>query len=292
MEQLLPSLSFGTLFSLVVAIPTLVAFAIGFSVFVPESSPRRFVSELIRTDWKYLGVAWVVTFGVNTMAHEFHSGAAYTSVIYDLEGTTVLYFQAVAWEPLTYALTFVYLVGFPFVVLFTYFKLKVHDREQARRYCAAYAMLVLLALPYFLAFPVAVTSEYLGSAANGEPVMRALMYDLHPIISEGITSTDTLVKSFPSLHTGLSALAALYARQTDERYARLAGGLTVTIVFSTFYLGVHWVTDAAFALVLVGIAYYISQRIPDPLVLESRIASTFPVFGTDSDSESYGQRAD
>ncbi|WP_435347549.1 phosphatase PAP2 family protein [Haloarchaeobius sp. HRN-SO-5] len=292
MEQLLPSLSFGTLFSLLVAIPTLVAFGVGFSVFVPDTSPRRFAAELVRTDWKYLGLAWTITFGVNTMAHEFHSGAAYTSVIYDLEGTTVLLFQSFTWEPLTYVLTFVYLVGFPFVVLFTYFKLKVHDPEQARRYSAAYAMLVLFALPYFLAFPVAVTSEYLGQAANGEPVMQALMYDLHPIISEGITSTDTLVKSFPSLHTGLSALAAVYARETDRSYARLAGGLTVTIIFSTFYLGVHWLTDAAFALVLVGIAYYLSQRIPDPAILESRVGSALSVDATESDSDRYGRRAD
>lgn len=291
MEQLLPSISFGTLFSLVVAIPTLVAFAVGFAVFVPETSPRRFLSELVRTDWKYLGVAWLITAGVNTLASNFHSGAAYTSVIYDLEGTTVLYFQSVTWEPLTYALAFVYLVGFPFVTLFTYFKLKVHDREQARRYCAGYAILVLLALPYFLAFPVAVTSEYLGQTASGEPVMRALLYDLHPIVSEGITTTDTLVKAFPSLHTGISAMAALYARETDRTYAVLAGGLTVLIVVSTFYLGVHWLSDAAFALVLVGIAYYVSKRIPDPVVYESWVAGLLP-FGGEEDVEKNGQRAD
>ncbi|WP_440989803.1 phosphatase PAP2 family protein [Haloarchaeobius baliensis] len=290
MEQLLPAISFGTLFTLIVAVPTLVIFAVGFAVFVPGTSPREFALELVRTDWKYLGVAWVVTQGVNTMAATFHSGAAYTSVIYDLEGTTVLAFQSFTWEPLTYLLAFVYLIGFPFVTLFTYFKLKVHDREQARRYCAGYAMLVLLALPYFLAFPVAVTSEYLGQTASGEPVMRALLYDLHPIVSEGITSTDTLVKAFPSLHTGISAMAALYARETDRPYAWLAGILTVLIMFSTFYLGVHWLSDAAFALVLVGIAYYISQRMPDPAVYEARIAKLLPV-GRD-EAETHGQRAD
>ncbi|MFC4407460.1 phosphatase PAP2 family protein [Haloarchaeobius iranensis] len=290
MQQLLPSISFGTLFTLVVTVPTLITFAVGFALFVPETSPREFARELVRTDWKYLGVAWVVTQGVNTMAATFHSGAAYTSVIYDLEGTTVLYFQAFTWEPMTYFLAFVYLIGFPFVTLFTYFKLKVHDREQARRYCAGYALLVLLALPYFLAFPVAVTSEYLGQTASGEPVMRALLYNLHPIVSEGITSTDTLVKAFPSLHTGISAMAALYARETDRPYAWLAGILTVLIMFSTFYLGVHWLTDAAFALVLVGIAYYISQRMPDPAVYEARVARLLPI--GDEDTETRGQRAD
>ncbi|WP_435333343.1 phosphatase PAP2 family protein [Haloarchaeobius sp. TZWWS8] len=271
MQQLAPSISAGTWFSLLVAVPTLLTFALGFRLFVPDTSPRRFLLELLTTDWKYLGFAWVVTFGVNTMAHYLYRGRAYTNVIYNLEGTTVLAFQAVTWEPLTYALTFVYLVGFPFVTLFTYWKLKAHDPEQARRYCAAYAMLVLMALPYFLAFPVAVTSEYLGHTAAGGPVMRALMYDLHPVITEGITSTDTLVKSFPSLHTGISSLAAVYSRYTSRSYARLSVGLTVAIIFSTFYLGIHWLTDAVFALVLVGIAFYASQRISDPATYEERL---------------------
>jgi membrane-associated phospholipid phosphatase len=132
-------------------------------------------------------------------------------------------------------------------------------------------MLVLLALPYFLLFPVAVTSDYLAHSIDGGPAMEALMYDLHPVITEGITSTDTLVKSFPSLHTGLSVLAAVYARNSTKNYARLVGTLAATIMFSTFYLGVHWLSDAAFALVLVGIAYYLSQRIPDPLEYEARV---------------------
>ncbi|WP_435364293.1 phosphatase PAP2 family protein [Haloarchaeobius sp. DYHT-AS-18] len=290
MEQLLPALSHGTWFTLLVAVPTLLVFALGFRLFVPDVSFRSFVAGLVRTDWKYLGVAWVVTFGVNTMAHHFYAGRTYTSVIYGLEGTTVMLFQTVTWVPLTYAMTFVYLIGFPFVTLFTYWKLKAHDPEQARRYCAAYAMLVLMALPYFLAFPVSVTSEYLGHTATGGSGMEALMYDLHPIITEGITSTDTLVKAFPSLHTGISALAAVYSRYSSPRYARLAGGLTVAIMFSTFYLGVHWLTDAAFALVLVGLSFYVSQRISDPATYEARIKKALR--DQAGSGEPYGRGAD
>ncbi|WP_267640100.1 phosphatase PAP2 family protein [Haloarchaeobius amylolyticus] len=290
MEQLLPSLTHGTLFSLLVAVPTLLVFALGFRLFVPGVSLRSFAGGLVRTDWKYLGVAWTVTFGVNTLAHNFYAGRTYTSVIYGLEGTTVMLFQAVTWVPLTYAMTFVYLIGFPFVTLFTYWKLKAHDPEQARRYCAGYALLVLMALPYFLAFPVAVTSEYLGHTASGGTGMEALMYDLHPIITEGITSTDTLVKAFPSLHTGISALAAVYARYSTKHYARLATGLTVAIVFSTFYLGVHWLTDAAFALVLVGLSFYISQRIADPATYEERLKKALR--DQSSSDGGYGRSAD
>jgi membrane-associated phospholipid phosphatase len=153
--------------------------------------------------------------------------------------------------------TVVYLAGFPFVVLFTYFKLKVHDEEQARRYAVAYVILVLTAVPFFVLFPVKVSSLYLTTV---EP----LMYELSPAIQHGIHSTDTLVKAFPSLHTGLSMLAALYARKADSAYAYTVGTLSIAIVFSTLYLGVHWLTDAVFAMVLVGVAYYISQKVSEP----------------------------
>jgi len=72
------------------------------------------------------------------------------------------------------------------------------------------------------------------------------------------------VKAFPSLHTGLSVLAALYARKVDSRYANTVTALTVGIVFSTLYLGIHWVIDAVFAMLLVWVAYRFSQSVSDP----------------------------
>jgi membrane-associated phospholipid phosphatase len=59
-------------------------------------------------------------------------------------------------------------------------------------------------------------------------------------------------------------LAALYARKADARYAYTAAVLTFAIILSTLYLGVHWVTDAVFAVVLVWVAYWLSQRVSDP----------------------------
>ncbi|WP_435153092.1 phosphatase PAP2 family protein [Haladaptatus sp. DFWS20] len=230
---------------------------VGKQVFLPDARIRTLFRDFFKTDWKYLGVAWVVTNIVNTLALHFHAGRTFTEFVYAIEGATVATFQGIASTPLTLAFTAVYLVGFPFVVLFTYFKLKAHDEEEAKRYALAYVFLVLLAVPFFILFPVKVSSLYLTTV---EP----LMYELDPAIKYGIFSTDTLVKAFPSLHTGLSVLAALYARKADAAYSYTIGVLAVAIVFSTLYLGVHWVTDAVFAVVLVACAYYLSQRVSEP----------------------------
>ncbi|SIQ96107.1 PAP2 superfamily protein [Haladaptatus litoreus] len=251
------SLPLGTQFTLLVAVPSIATLMVGKIVFLPDASLRTLLRDFLKTDWKYLGVAWVVTNIVNTLALHFHAGRTFTEFVYAIEGATVATFQGIASTPLTLLFTAVYLVGFPFVVLFTYFKLKAHDEEEAKRYALAYVFLVLLSVPFFILFPVKVSSLYLTTV---EP----LMYELDPAIQHGIFSTDTLVKAFPSLHTGLSVLAALYARKAGTAYAYTISVLTVAIVFSTLYLGVHWITDAAFAVVLVACAYYLSQRVSEP----------------------------
>ena len=251
------SLPYGTQFTLLVAVPSLVALLAGKQLFLPDERFRTIAADFVRSDWRYLGVAWVVTEVVNTLAMHFHAPRTYTGAIYAIEGATVAAFQAVTSTPLTVVAAGVYLVGFPFVVLFTYFKLKAHDEEEAHRYALAYVLVVVTAVPFFLLFPVKVTSLYL-------PSVEPLLYELTPAIEYGILSTDTLVKAFPSLHTGLSVLAALYARKTDARYATVAGTLAVAIVLSTLYLGIHWIIDAVFAVVLVALAYRFSRRVSDP----------------------------
>ena len=251
------SLPLGTQFTLLVAVPSIAALLVGKRLFLPDQRFRTLFADFLRTDWKYLGVAWVVTELVNRLALHFHVARTFTGAIYAIEGATVAVFQAFVSTPLTVLATGVYLVGFPFIVLFTYFKLKAHDEEEAYRYALAYITVVVCAVPFFLLFPVKVSSLYLSTV---EP----LMYELSPAIQYGIFSTDTLVKAFPSLHTGLSVLAALYAWKADTRYAYTATMLAAAIVLSTLYLGIHWVTDAAFAILLVWVAYRLSQRVSDP----------------------------
>ncbi|WP_254534902.1 phosphatase PAP2 family protein [Halomarina litorea] len=248
-----------TAYTVGMALATLGALLLGTLTFIPRKQrrPRVVVRELVRTDWKYLGVAWAVTLVVNELAFRFHADRLVTDTVYALEGPVVAAFQTVTTPALTFGFAVLYLVGFPFLVLFSYFKLKVHDREQACRYAMGYALLVVVAAPLFLAFPVRITGQYL-------PTVDPLLLTVHPVVGEGVLATDTLVKAFPSLHTGLSVLAALYARHSSRRYATVAGVLAAGIVVSTFYLGIHWLVDAMAAAVLAGAAYHASQRFPLP----------------------------
>jgi len=257
----------ATQFVVAMLLASVVAFVVGARVFLPDARPVPVLRDFLRSDWKYIGVAWMVTFCVNELAHRFHAETTFTSAIYRFEGPAVATFQSITalvpeWVAfgLTVFFTVAYLVAFPFIVLFTYFKLKAHDEGEAHRYALAYVALVLFAVPFFLLFPVRIPGLYLLE-------VRPLMLDLSPVIAAGVTATDTLVKAFPSLHTGLSVLAALYARNVGGKYARTIGVLAFIIVLSTLYLGIHWLTDAVFAVLLVVPAYYLSRRVdPDRVV--------------------------
>lgn len=270
-----------TAYTLSVALASLFVMVLGAIVFLPRLDPVAFGREFLHTDWKYLGVAWLVTNGVNTIAHRFHAERTFTWLIYEFEGTVVVAFQSVASAPLTVMFTAAYLVGFPTIVLFTYFKLKAHDEREARRYALAYVVLVLLSVPFFVFVPVGIPALYPAVA------VQPLIFDVSPIIRAGMLATDTMVKAFPSLHTGLSVLAALYARKAGPRYAATAGILAALIVLSTFYLGIHWLTDAAFAVVLVAIAYWVSRNVaPERVLPVPALGGLRPAFlSPDRDSE-------
>lgn len=237
---------------LAVVIPVVALLIIWEKVFLSDA---RIFRDFIQSDWKYLGVAWTVTHLANTIAMRFHADKMFTPILYKIEGETVRFFQEFAFGPLTWLLAFAYFVLFPVIILATYFKVKEVDEVEAERYALAYAMTTLLSVPVFVFFPVEVTGHTL-------PGVEPVLYELHPIISGGISHFDSLIKAFPSLHAGLSLLAAFYAWKTTRTYALLVTFSAILIIFGTFYLGIHWITDALAGAVLVATTYAVSQRIP------------------------------
>jgi len=226
--------------------------------------PRRptwYVREFLRTDWKYLGVAWLVADRLPSLAEANHVARTYTDAVYALDGGLVAGVQSVASPPLTWTLAGFYLVVFPVIVPLTYLVLKSYASERAaRRYAVSYVLVVLLATPFFLLTPVSIPALY--PPANVDPLVFVT-----PEVEAGMLATDSMLKAFPSLHTGLSVLAALYARKTTRGYARAAGAAAAVIVVSTVYLGMHWPVDAAAGGVLAGVAYVLGHRIPPESVL-------------------------
>lgn len=239
-------------FVLVLVMITAAVFILWDHFFLRETNVIR---DFLQEDWRYFGLAVLATEAVNHFAIDYRRDTLFTDMIYQFEGDVVRAFQQFQFEPLTWTLSIVYFALFPVIILATYFKVKETDRAEAERYAIAYALTTLAALPFFILFPVRVTGH---TILGVEP----LLYDLHPLISDGFTQFDSLVKAFPSLHAGLSLLATFYAWKTTRTYAILITISTVLIIFSIFYLGVHWITDAIAGALLVSLIYLLSEHIP------------------------------
>jgi len=141
-------------------------------------------------------------------------------------------------DALTLVCAFFYLVMFQAVMvasvgIYTYEKnLKLYYA-----FCVALLLNYFIALPFFLFVPV-------DEAWSVSPHIRFLMLDTFPNFESQYRHLSGLDNCFPSLHTSISVtMALLAARSGNKRWATFAGINAGVILFSIFYLGIHWFTD-------------------------------------------------
>lgn len=173
-----------------------------------------------------------------------------------IEGDTVAYFQNFATPMLTYASATVYLIGFSFLLIFTFLLLMyTQNLEVLQEYTIAFVAIYLVALPFYIYVPTPVTGFTL-------PNVVPLLYDLSPIILQGVTIVDPFLDNcFPSLHAALSAMAMLMVFRTNlTRFKIFSLATTVAIQFTILYLGIHWITDMIGGFILALLSYFVATR--------------------------------
>ncbi|MEA1894292.1 MAG: phosphatase PAP2 family protein [Euryarchaeota archaeon] len=254
----------------VTIISTLVMLALYFLAFVPEECRRKkrgyTARQLINGYWPYVLLAAAV-YGLMQVQfpiqRELNLFVNYdcTHYIEYIEGGLVAVFQSHAYPVLTYMMTFVYLVLFSSVMVFTFLVLAYTEQMRALKlFSLAFVLNYLIAFPFYLLFPVTVTGYAL-------PGVQPLMYELHPMIYEGITTVDPLDNCFPSLHAALVFSALLVISTTDLRkYSTFLTFAFLTIVFATLYLGVHWMTDVVAGVMLSLFTFHTAKYYGDPIL--------------------------
>jgi membrane-associated phospholipid phosphatase len=190
-----------------------------------------------------------------------------TAYIEHLEGGMVAGFQSVATPTLTYLMTFVYIVFFSSIVVFTFIILAYTEQtSELKRFSLVYILNYLIAFPFYLLFPVTVTGYAL-------PNVQPLMYELHPTIYSAITMVDPLDNCFPSLHVALTFSTFLIIYGTNlRRYKVFMTFAFPTVVFATLYLGVHWITDIIAGMALSFFTLHIADRYGEQILQHANIA--------------------
>ncbi|MBN2110782.1 MAG: inositol phosphorylceramide synthase [Methanosarcinaceae archaeon] len=192
--------------------------------------------------------------------------------IFSMEGHTVSSFQTIMSPTLTYFSAFIYLFGFSFLLIFTFVVLVCTGKVSIlQEYSIAVVLAYLISFPFYIFTPVKVTGYTL-------PTVIPLLYELSPIISEGLRSVDPHFDNcFPSLHAALSIIAMLLiVLRTDLKELKMVVViLALLIQFTIFYLGIHWIIDFIGGILLALLCYYVATRYRERIVRKMSIICGF-----------------
>ncbi|NMO96749.1 phosphatase PAP2 family protein [Paenibacillus lemnae] len=224
------------------------------------ANPFKAIYALIReliTNYRFLLLfgAMAGIFLLNKMEQQYELDhpvqADYTSWMFLWEGQFVRHLQEIFYTPwLTPILAYFYLLVFQAVIIGS---LGVYLIQQNKTlvYAVCYAILInyAIAIPFFLLFPV---NEVWSYAPAG---VTFYMLDVFPAFETIYRPLSGLDNCFPSLHTSLSVTMALLAfKSGNKRWAWMTGISAFIIVFSIFYLGIHWVSDMLAGVTLAVLA--------------------------------------
>jgi membrane-associated phospholipid phosphatase len=246
----------------------IISVVVGYFIFVPEplkpkSSSRSLDSHRISEVMLYAILAAFIFLLMNLQTAVSNFFGLSPSRNYDqymlmLEGNKVSYFQSLATPTLTYFSVAIYLLGFSFLMIFTFVVLLCTQNSRAlKEYAIAFTIIYLTAYPFYIFFPVDVTGHVI-------PGMVPLLYQMNPaFLRLAMICSPRLDNCFPSLHAALSVMATLFVLfKTNLRlYKIFAVGTTILILFAILYLGIHWITDLIGGIILAFISYFIATQI-------------------------------
>lgn len=184
----------------------------------------------------------------------------FTAIFHQIEGALPATIQSIfEFWPLTFILSFAYLIVFPGLLFANAHAFdRLDDGYRVRLTAYVYLLNYLLCLPFYLFFPVHEPWEH------GPAGVRPLMDHIHPWLIDIVRPMSGIDNCFPSYHVSLTVSLVLIARGSGlPRYARAATISGVFIIFSTVYLGFHWLTDLVGGLVAGTFVFWVSRPLAE-----------------------------
>ncbi|GAB6932324.1 phosphatase PAP2 family protein [Calditerricola satsumensis] len=223
-------------------------------------------SRIVRLHFLAMLVLLVLNKMEQKLEQEMNVPVDFTPLIYSVEGDFVYWVQRLFEHPvLTYVLTYFYVV-----VLIAMIVSSLLVYSQTRHLKAfltlTYALMLnyLVAIPFYLFFPVVEVWAY-------HPKVAFLIPQVYPGFETEYRPMSGLDNCFPSLHTSLSVTLALVASRCGYvRFARLLGLCAGVIIFSIFYLGIHWLSDMTAGLLLALFAAGAAERLAHAAMAEPK----------------------
>ncbi|WP_219837943.1 phosphatase PAP2 family protein [Paenibacillus sp. R14(2021)] len=183
----------------------------------------------------------------------------YANLFQSIEGNFVANLQhTFQSEWLTPILAFMYVVVFQALLIASIGIYTKRSENKVMFYATCYAIMMnyLIAIPFYLFLPVSEVWYH-------DPQhVSFLMLKVFPDFENQYRALSGLDNCFPSLHTSISVtLAILAVRSGIKKWAWFCCISAVVIIFTIFYLGIHWLIDMCGGLVLATIASTVGIRL-------------------------------
>lgn len=183
----------------------------------------------------------------------------YTYIINNWEGNLVYYLQQIFLnDTLTAILTFFYIIVFPSLMIASVLLyLNINDYKSFYSFVYALILNYGLAIPFFLFLPIYEVWYY-------DSNIQFLIPQVYPAFEVEYRQLSGINNNFPSLHTAISLSMAIVAYHSESiRFSNLVIFSAGIIVFSTLYLGIHWIADLTAGGLLAIIATQTSFRLSE-----------------------------
>ncbi|WP_246168290.1 phosphatase PAP2 family protein [Paenibacillus antarcticus] len=175
-----------------------------------------------------------------TIEKNMNYQADFTPWVFGIEGHFVRNLQEFFYNPIiTEICVFFYVIVFQSLLIAS-IGVYLLNKNKLFVYATCFAIIInyAVAIPFYLFFPVSEVWSYPLSGVTFH------MLDVFPRFEESYRPLSGLDNCFPSLHTSISVTIMLLAvRSGNRRWRMITTTSAVIVLFSIFYLGIHWVTD-------------------------------------------------
>jgi tRNA A-37 threonylcarbamoyl transferase component Bud32/ABC-type phosphate/phosphonate transport system substrate-binding protein/membrane-associated phospholipid phosphatase len=194
---------------------------------------------------------------------EFRHQAAYA--VHWIEGFYHFDYHDVTNALATYGYSSAYFFVWPLLFVLVGFALARREDISAFRVFSFAALIdYAISLPFFILFPVPERWAYSGSGA------MLLSDRWSSQLIELVRPLSALDNCFPSFHVSLTVVIILSSFLYRLRLRRSVAALGLTIILSTFVLGIHWLADIIAGLAVgtlsVVLALRLNERVAGPAV--------------------------
>ena len=196
----------------------------------------------------------------------FTNPVDFSGLFFSYEHTILPVIQsAFRFHLLTEITTFFYIIMFVTLIaisLVTY--LLNEDWKLLYTFLYAIGLNYIIAIPFYLFFPI-------NEAWVNHPDITFLIPAVYPGFESQYRNISGLNNCFPSLHNSISLTVLLISTRSSSLLFRSIVKVSVPIImFSTIYLGIHWLTDMAAGILLAVIATWAARQITDKIILREK----------------------